>query len=168
MDLRIQEMFQSRFQDSLNCDRRLRCPMQSKGNLFQSRFQDSLNCNFTIAFLLVAMILVSVPFPGFTQLQPNRSRAMGNAHRHVSVPFPGFTQLQRHLPLLLSLYLRGFSPVSRIHSIATPDGDVATNSNVVSVPFPGFTQLQREIRFGSLSWLESFSPVSRIHSIATE
>ena len=88
-----------------------------------------------------------------------------------------------------------FSPVSRIHSIATPCGNRLHSafSWVVSVPFPGFTQLQLvsdkptsptmqlfQSRFqDSLNCNPSsklttsiygccFSPVSRIHSIATD
>ena len=111
----------------------------------------------------------------------------------VSVPFPGFTQLQPTGSQLESLTLACFSPVSRIHSIATSLALIAkTWSCSVSVPFPGFTQLQpykqghdrlctvvvsvpfpgfTQLQLGKLSRFvtldHGFSPVSRIHSIAT-
>ena len=86
----------------------------------------------------------------------------------VSVPFPGFTQLQLCPCPRAIVRVSRFSPVSRIHSIATRDLlRRFFRILVVSVPFPGFTQLQPRAIHRRFQPLACFSPVSRIHSIAT-
>ena len=159
--------------------------------LFQSRFQDSLNCNPHSVALDLA-VAVSVPFPGFTQLQhpPNLVRRLCHG---VSVPFPGFTQLQHLLRSFTAAIAAEFQ--SRFQDSLNCNQQTRNHClrfRQVSVPFPGFTQLQQEdsrMSDRAAEWFQSrfqdslncnedvfmssefslmgFSPVSRIHSIAT-
>ena len=85
---------------------------------------------------------VSVPFPGFTQLQPTTYLFLLELYG-VSVPFPGFTQLQRkehgrdvHGDSV-SVPFPGFTQLQHDRACLP-----WVNACIVSVPFPGFTQLQ--------------------------
>ena len=184
--------------------------------MFQSRFQDSLSCDLGTIHERGSWICVSVPFPGFTQLRlvllflptprslfqsrfqdslscDHRLGDRFHIHRKFQSRFQDSLSCDCHVNHGCLILALSFSPVSRIHSVATlecwaeyysPDGfqsrfqdslscDIKTDSRdssfyyIVSVPFPGFTQLRPLAPVVPPADRLCFSPVSRIHSVAT-
>ena len=86
----------------------------------------------------------------------------------VSVPFPGFTQLQPITPTWTAFILNSFSPVSRIHSIATsPKEQTVLGDNESFSPVSRIHSIATSDGTNGDRLWAGFSPVSRIHSIAT-
>ena len=135
--------------------------------MFQSRFQDSLNCNHRIGIQTLNSDSGFSPVSRIHSIATKEAKPRRRKAR-VSVPFPGFTQLQ-HLRRNQEIRTqRSFSPVSRIHSIATitTHSKPETNAQCFS-PVSRIHSIATSASAPNMFKWNRFSPVSRIHSIAT-
>ncbi len=109
--------FQSRCQDSWGCDVHLKAEI-TPSMTFQSRCQDSWGCD------KLALVALCSPLMFQSRCQDSwgcdiPTSAYPRAEGYVSVPLPGFMGLRRCLCEPLGRATNCFSPVARIHGVAT-------------------------------------------------